>query len=274
LRSAPTRTPLSAIATSRIGRILPSGSGSTRDPFRATPHPLSAPLRPRPNPRCPSVRRRCFDSAGSVVGEGGSLWRLLAPPRKKVCNMKVTMMLADYAQAVGNKLYICDGGWSITGPVPTPSALALDIKVPWDEREHEHALRLDLLDSDGQPVLAPTPEGVQPISLEAKFGHRRRDRRRDRPHRKAGNAARRRLRDQPWSTDAPTGWSLRVAVDDQRREPRRLAGGVQHSASSGPSRLAVTSDEHQGGTIAAASLRFPRLRCLVRQRHDHDRLRR
>ena len=29
---------------------------------------------------------------------------------------KVTMMLADAAQAVEGKLYILGGGWSVTGP--------------------------------------------------------------------------------------------------------------------------------------------------------------
>jgi hypothetical protein len=83
--------------------------------------------------------------------------------------LKVTMMLADHAAAVGGKLYISGGGWSITGPAPTPGAgaIAMDVKVPWDEREQEHQLVLDLLDADGQPVLVPTPMGVQPLRIEA-----------------------------------------------------------------------------------------------------------
>lgn len=83
--------------------------------------------------------------------------------------LKVTMMLADHAQAVGGKLYISGGGWSITGPAPTPGAIALDVKVPWDERELEHELLLELLDADGQPVLVPTPLGVQPFRIESKL---------------------------------------------------------------------------------------------------------
>jgi hypothetical protein len=83
--------------------------------------------------------------------------------------LKVTMMLADHAQAVGGKLYISGGDWSITGPDPTPGAIAMDVKVPWDEREHEHELVLDLLDADSQPVLVPTPLGVQPLRMEAKL---------------------------------------------------------------------------------------------------------
>ncbi len=83
--------------------------------------------------------------------------------------LKVTMMLADHAAAVGGKLYISGGGWSITGPAPTPGAIAMDVKVPWDEREHEHELLLELLDADGQPVLVPTPLGVQPLRIEGKL---------------------------------------------------------------------------------------------------------
>jgi hypothetical protein len=81
--------------------------------------------------------------------------------------LKITMLLADHAAAAGGKLYISGGGWSITGPDPTPSAIAMDVKVPWDEREHEHELVLDLLDADGQPVLVPTPHGVQPLRIQA-----------------------------------------------------------------------------------------------------------
>jgi hypothetical protein len=83
--------------------------------------------------------------------------------------LKVTMMLADHAAAVGGKLYISGGGWSITGPAPTPGAIAMDVKVPWDEREQEHKLLLELLDADGQPVLVPTPLGVKPLNIEGKL---------------------------------------------------------------------------------------------------------
>ena len=84
--------------------------------------------------------------------------------------MKVTMMLADHAQAVGGKLFISGGGWSLVGPDPFPCALALDIKVPWDMRQEEHSVRIELLDADGQPVLVPTPQGVQPLFIEGSFG--------------------------------------------------------------------------------------------------------
>lgn len=80
--------------------------------------------------------------------------------------MQVTMLLADAAQAVGGKLYILGGGWSITGPMPMPSAVALYFRVPWDTANDEHRFRLELLDSDGTPV--PDPEG-NPVALDGGF---------------------------------------------------------------------------------------------------------
>ena len=81
--------------------------------------------------------------------------------------MMVTMLLCDAAQAVDNKLYVLGGGWSVTGPGPAPSAIALHLKVPWDEANVQHEMRLELLDADGQPVL-PSPE-ADPIVIETKF---------------------------------------------------------------------------------------------------------
>ena len=83
--------------------------------------------------------------------------------------MKVTILLADAAQAVEGKLFVLGGGWSITGPEPSPMALAIKIEVPWDQANQQHACRLELLDSDGQAVLVDTGEGEQPIFIEAGF---------------------------------------------------------------------------------------------------------
>ena len=83
--------------------------------------------------------------------------------------MKVTMLLADSVQAVGGKLYILGGGWSITGPDPTPMAIALKIDVPWTEANNPHKLRLALFDEDGQAVIVPTPTGQQPCEIHSSF---------------------------------------------------------------------------------------------------------
>lgn len=79
------------------------------------------------------------------------------------------MMLADAAQSVAGKLYVLGGGWSITGPDPQPSAIALYIKVPWDLANTRHRLLLELLNIDGEPVLVETPMGEQALRVESDF---------------------------------------------------------------------------------------------------------
>jgi uncharacterized protein DUF6941 len=83
--------------------------------------------------------------------------------------MNVTMLLADAVQAVGGKLYILGGGWSIIGPDPTPMAIAIKVEVPWEEANRVHTLQLSLLDEDGRPVLVPTLIGDHPVELGMEF---------------------------------------------------------------------------------------------------------
>lgn len=85
--------------------------------------------------------------------------------------MRVTLLLADAAEAVNGKLYILGGGWSVTGPGPVPFAIALKIEVPWDQANTRHELRLELLDGDGQPVaLAQEPGGdASPLVIGGSF---------------------------------------------------------------------------------------------------------
>jgi len=68
------------------------------------------------------------------------------------------MLLADSAQVSEGKLFVLGGGWSRIGPGPTPSAVAIIIEVPWDQTNVTHRWRLELVDSDGRPVMwTPTP---------------------------------------------------------------------------------------------------------------------
>jgi hypothetical protein len=83
--------------------------------------------------------------------------------------MRLTMLLADSAQAVSGKLYVLGGGWSVTGPAPTPSALAIKIDVPWDEGNKKHRFRLTLVDGDGQPVMVPTAVAPMPVEVGGEF---------------------------------------------------------------------------------------------------------
>ena len=83
--------------------------------------------------------------------------------------VKVTMMLCDAAQVADGKLYVLGGGWSITGPDPVPSAIALKIDVGWHEAERAHHWELFLEDADGRPVLVDTPEGEHPVEVRGEF---------------------------------------------------------------------------------------------------------
>ena len=77
-------------------------------------------------------------------------------------------MLADYAQVAEGKLNIIGGGWSVTGPVPTPSAVAVWIEIPWDQANATHHVVLELTDEDGHLVMVPTGEGgVSPVQIQA-----------------------------------------------------------------------------------------------------------
>src|SRR6266487_1881100 len=81
--------------------------------------------------------------------------------------MKVTLLLADSAQAVNGKLYVLGGGWSIAGPGPIPMALALKIDVPWNQANLRHKLELTLVDADGHLISVPTPQGAQELKIAA-----------------------------------------------------------------------------------------------------------
>jgi hypothetical protein len=79
------------------------------------------------------------------------------------------MLLADSAQVADGKLYILGGGWSVTGPDPTPSAVAAIVSVDEHEFNTEHHWELFLEDADGRLVQFETPEGSQTIEIRGDF---------------------------------------------------------------------------------------------------------
>ena len=84
--------------------------------------------------------------------------------------MRVTLLLADSAQAVGGKLYILGGGWSLGGPGPIPMAIATKIAVPWSDANVRHTMKLALLTEDDQPVKVPGPAGPeQTVEIKGEF---------------------------------------------------------------------------------------------------------
>lgn len=83
--------------------------------------------------------------------------------------VRVTLLLCDAAQVADGKLYILGGGWSLIGPDPTPSAVAMKVDVDWTEVDRTHHWELFLVDEDGQPIVAQTPDGPQPIEVRGDF---------------------------------------------------------------------------------------------------------
>lgn|SRR5512139_2077583 len=83
--------------------------------------------------------------------------------------MNPTLMLADSAQVAEGKLFLMGGGWTFTGPQPTPFAIAGLIEVPWQLTNQKHSFRFELIDLDGQPVSVDTPEGEQQLVIEGEF---------------------------------------------------------------------------------------------------------
>ena len=83
--------------------------------------------------------------------------------------MRVTMLLCDAAQVADGKLYVLGGGWSLIGPDPMPSAIALKIDVDWTEVDKPHHWELFLVDEDGNPVIAEGLEGPQAIEVRGDF---------------------------------------------------------------------------------------------------------
>lgn len=83
--------------------------------------------------------------------------------------MMVTLLLADFAQAIDNKLYIMGGGWSLIGPDPTPFGIAIKIEVPWDQTNTKHKWELSLLDSDGNPATVGTAEELGTVEVSGEY---------------------------------------------------------------------------------------------------------
>jgi len=79
------------------------------------------------------------------------------------------MLLCDAAQVADGKLYILGGGWSVTGPMPVPSAVAIKVEVDWHEVSRPHHWELFLEDADGGAVMIDTPEGSQPVEVRGDF---------------------------------------------------------------------------------------------------------
>jgi hypothetical protein len=74
------------------------------------------------------------------------------------------LMLADYAEIVGGKLYTMGGAWdriTVRDPAqPLRFAVVLAVMVPWNATNQNHAMQIAIADTDG------TQQG---ILLESSF---------------------------------------------------------------------------------------------------------
>ncbi len=95
--------------------------------------------------------------------------RAWAPSPVASGGVKLTMMLCDAAQVSEGKLYILGGGWSVTGPDPAPSAIAVKLDVDWHEAGVAHHWEIFLEDADGRPVMVETVEGNQQVEMRGEF---------------------------------------------------------------------------------------------------------
>ncbi|MBM3942114.1 MAG: hypothetical protein FJ316_04160 [SAR202 cluster bacterium] len=65
------------------------------------------------------------------------------------------LILADSAQVVGNKLYLLGGGWdrlqvNAGFPVSHHCAIALAIRVPWNETNRKHTVQVEIISEAGE----------------------------------------------------------------------------------------------------------------------------
>lgn len=63
------------------------------------------------------------------------------------------LILADSAQVVANKLYLLGGGWDKLTvnkgfPFDQRCAIALSVKVPWNETNQRHTFEIEVLSED------------------------------------------------------------------------------------------------------------------------------
>jgi len=69
------------------------------------------------------------------------------------------LILADAAQVVGNKLFLLGGGWdrlmvNKAFPIEQRLALALSIRVPWNETNQKHSFEIEIM-SESQATEEP-----------------------------------------------------------------------------------------------------------------------
>jgi len=91
--------------------------------------------------------------------------------------VKVTALLANHAEAINNLLYTSGAGITqafvppdAPGPFGVQLSMAVIVAIPWTQTNQNHALRVDLIDADGQTLNVPTgPDTSGPFQAEMQF---------------------------------------------------------------------------------------------------------
>lgn len=81
--------------------------------------------------------------------------------------MEADLLLCDHAEAINGKLYIMGAAWNLLqapGQAIT-IALAIVVKVAWDEAEAPHELIAELLDADGERITV----NDEPVAPSGRF---------------------------------------------------------------------------------------------------------
>lgn len=85
--------------------------------------------------------------------------------------MQAFLVLCDAAQVDPStgKISMLGGDWSVIGPESPSMALVVFLRVTWEEIQPARPFTLRLLDSEGQPVVAPGKGGEGPVQFYGAF---------------------------------------------------------------------------------------------------------
>lgn len=84
--------------------------------------------------------------------------------------MDAVLLLANSAEASPAGLVYALGLGFTTLPTPTtPISLIALIDCPWGQTNRQHAVDIELLDGDGQPVLVASEEASAPLAMTTTF---------------------------------------------------------------------------------------------------------
>jgi hypothetical protein len=81
--------------------------------------------------------------------------------------MEADLLLCDHAEAINGKLYIMGAAWNLL-QAPEQAinvALAIVVKVAWDEADAGHELIAELLDADGERIMI----NGEPVAPSGRF---------------------------------------------------------------------------------------------------------